>query len=242
MRSKKWIPNILNWTRKDARSLRKRAPFSKLRSNARASSRRNRSCERANFVPGSYWLSSPDAKDYFAEHVALLNALVRLGGLFEGKFRGDRHLQVRFLHGVVHLFEFASAHFVVVGDDLQAPALFECRLDAIWISEPTALTKYVEAARNRVAAPQNEHGVDAFGCESERCFDEIIARAVHRQIGAQTLHKSHTIPSRCHSQNLCSPLLGELNGQSAHGTRRAGNHDVLASVNVEVVADSLTRR
>src|ERR1700680_3956500 len=185
MRSKKWIPNILNWTRKDARSLRKRAPFSKLRSNARASSRRNRSCERANFVPGSYWLSSPDAKDYFAEYVALLNALVRLGGLFEGKFRGDRHLQARFLYGCVQLFEFANARFGVVGDDFQAPALFERRLDAIGISEPASLAKHVEAARHGIAASQNEHSVDAFGCEGERSFDEIIAMAVHCKIRAQ---------------------------------------------------------
>lgn len=184
-------------------------------------------------------LSSPDAKDNFAEYVALLDALMRLGGVFERKFRGDWHLQACFPYGGVQLFKFTNARFGVVGDDFQAPALFERWLNAIRISEPATLAKYVEAARNRVATPQNEHGVDAFGCEGERSFDEIIAMAVNCKIRAQAFHKRYTIPSRCNSHDLCAPFFGELNGQSAHSSRCTVNHHVLAGLNVEVVADSL---
>jgi hypothetical protein len=66
--------------------------------------------------------------------------------------------------------------------------------------------------------------------------------AIHGNIGTKTLDEGDTIFARGDAHDFRASLLRELNGKSAHGTRRAMNHHVLSGLYVQVVADPLKRR
>jgi hypothetical protein len=104
------------------------------------------------------------------------------------------------------------------------------------------LSKDIEAPKNGFAAAENEHRVHALRREVESSLEEVLMMAIHSNIGTKTMHEIDSVLAGGDSYNFRAALLGELNGESANATRRAVNHDVLPSLDVQVVADSLKRR
>src|SRR5438309_3529881 len=101
---------------------------------------------------------SVSPKHDLAQHMPGGEALMRLGGVGEREGRCDGNLRLRRLQRVAEMLELANSCLPIIRDGLDAAPLLRLGLDSVRIGELAAVANCLEAARERVASGEREHG------------------------------------------------------------------------------------
>lgn len=75
----------------------------------------------------------------------------------------DRDLELRRLHCVIEVLEFADPGNGVISSQCDTASLPWRWLDAVWVSHLSVWPKCIEALPERVAAGESEHGINSLG-------------------------------------------------------------------------------
>ena len=184
---------------------------------------------------------SVSPKHDLAQHMPGGEALMRLGGVGEGVGRGDRNLRLRRLQRVAEMLELANSCLPVIRDGLDAAPLLRLGLDSVRIGELATVANRFEAARERVASGEREHGIDPIGREAARTLEDIAVPTVDRHVGTKAPNEGHAILTGCGGENTCTAQLRELKRHASDTSRGAVNDHGLSRLHMQRIIDALKR-
>src|SRR5260370_17571765 len=119
---------------------------------------------------------------------------VRPGSLPKRIRRRDRHLEPRRLDRPAEAFELADARRRIVRLNGEAAALSRRGLDAVRKRDATTASNGIEQPRQRLAACEREHGVNAVGRKPGRRRPEITPPAIRPRIRPRPAHTNPPAP------------------------------------------------
>src|SRR5438270_11909222 len=139
------------------------------------------------------------------------------------------------------MLEFANSCLPIIRDGLDAAPLLRLGLDSVRIGELAAVANRFEAARERVASGEREHGIDPIGREAARTLEDIAVPPVDRHVGTKALDEGHAILAGCGGENTCTAQLRELKRHASDTSRGAVNDHGLSRLHMQRIIDALKR-
>lgn len=153
---------------------------------------------------------------------------MRLVGVGQRITLCDRDLELRRLHCVIEVLEFADPGNGVISSQCDTASLPWRWLDAVWVSHLSVWPKCIEALPERVAAGESEHGINSLGRKGARAIVDVDhPLAVDDRVSTHLSHQFDALYSGSRSKYASATQLGKLNGQRADAARGAMNDDCL---------------
>lgn len=182
-----------------------------------------------------------DSQDDFAQDVSIGDALMRLSGVAQGEFGGDRNAQFGRFDGMGQMIELANVRDGVVSGDTDAVVFPGLGFNAVRVSQAASRFDRSDTFLQRAASRQGKNGINAVGSERADRFREVAEARVHYGISAETANQREAVRAGRGRKHARATQLGELNRKRADAAGSTENDDQIVAAHRERVIHALKR-